>query len=461
MKNSIKHIHMVGIGGSGMSGIAEVLINQNYRVSGSDISENKAVLRLQSIGARICLGHDKAHVGQADVLVKSTAVGDENPEVLEARRRGIPVIPRAEMLAELMRLKTGLAVAGTHGKTTTTSLLGTVFIDAGYDPTVIIGGRLNSLGTHALLGQGEYLIAEADESDGSFLCLLPIMTLVTNVDGDHLDYYPDLQAIEDAFVRFLNQIPFYGANVVCGDDPGVQRLLPRVKRPVVTYGLEPGNDIRAEILELGMHSRFAVLLGDDPWGEVLLAQPGVHNVLNSLGVIALALQAGIPKAAILESLKQFTGVGRRMEKKGEAGTVPVVDDYGHHPTEIRTTLQAMRHVYPDKRLVVVFQPHRFSRTQALFGDFCRAFDEADLLLLMEVYPASEDPIPGINGAGLLQGIRQVSRVDSLFCPDAESCVQVLQERIRDGDVLLTLGAGSVWQVGERFLESASPGGGLL
>ncbi len=439
-----------------MSGIAEVLINQNYRVSGSDISENKAVLRLQSIGARICLGHKKEHVGQADVLVKSTAVGDENPEVLEARRLGIPVIPRAEMLAELMRLKTGLAVAGTHGKTTTTSLLGTVFIDAGLEPTVIIGGRLNSLGTHALLGQGEYLIAEADESDGSFLCLLPIMTLVTNVDSDHLDYYSDLQAIENAFVRFLNQIPFYGTNVVCGDDPGVQRLLPRVKRPVLSYGFEQGNDIRAEIKELGMHSHFEVLLGDRPWGEVVLAQPGKHNVLNCLGVIALALQAGIRKEAILKSLKQFTGVGRRMEKKGEAGTIPVVDDYGHHPTEIKTTLQTMRQVYPGKRLVVVFQPHRFSRTQALFGDFCRAFDEADLLLLLEVYPASEDPIPGINGAGLLQGIRQVSRVDSVFCPDLDSCLQVLKERIKDGDVLLTLGAGSVWQVGERFLESVLP-----
>lgn len=444
---------MVGIGGAGMSGIAEVLINQKYQVSGSDINENKAVARLQSIGVRVRLGHDQAHVGEADVLVKSTAVGDENPEVQEARRRGIPVIPRAEMLAELMRLKTGLAVAGTHGKTTSTSLLGSVFIDAGYDPTVIIGGRLNSLGTHALSGQGDYLIAEADESDGSFLCLLPIMTLVTNIDSDHLDFYPNLQAIEDAFVRFLNQVPFYGINVVCGDDPGVQRILPRVKRPVVTYGLEQGNDVRAEIRSVGLSSRFLVLLEDRPWGEVKLAQPGRHNVLNALGVIALSLQAGIAQDDILRSLEQFTGVGRRLEKKGEINEILVVDDYGHHPTEIKMTLRTMKEVYPDKRLVVVFQPHRFSRTKALFGDFCRAFANADLLLLTEVYPASEDPIPGINGTSLLQGIRQVSQVNSLFCQDLEACLQALLERTEAGDVVLTLGAGSVWLVGEWFLKT--------
>lgn len=434
-----------------MSGIAEILINLGYRVSGSDISENAAVQRMKKIGARVCLGHGPENLGQADVVVKSTAVTDQNPEVLEARNQGIPVIPRAEMLAELMRLKTGIAVAGTHGKTTTTSMLGSVFIDAGFDPTVIIGGRLNSLGSNALLGQGKFLIAEADESDGSFLCLLPIMTIVTNVDSDHLDFYPDLQAIEDAFVRFLNRIPFYGTNVVCGDDPGVQKIWPRVKRPLFTYGFKEGNDIRAEVKESGIVSHFAVWVQGRPWGEVTLAQPGEHNVLNGLGVIGLSLQAGIPKKDIIQGLERFTGVGRRLEKKGEVNNIPVLDDYGHHPSEIRVTLETMKQVYPGKRLVVVFQPHRFSRTKALFGDFCRAFSAADLLLLTEIYPASEDPIPGINGNSLLQGIRQVGGAKTLFCPDFDHCLQVLRDQTRPDDVLLTLGAGSVWQVGERFL----------
>ncbi|MCF8103875.1 MAG: UDP-N-acetylmuramate--L-alanine ligase [Desulfohalobiaceae bacterium] len=457
MEGKVKNIHMVGIGGSGMSGIAEVLVNLGYRVSGSDIKQNGAVSRMKDIGVRVCLGHTAANLDQADVLVKSTAVGDQNPEVLEARQRGIPVIPRAEMLAELMRLKTGIAVAGTHGKTTTTSLLGSVFIDAGFDPTVIIGGRLNSLGSNALLGRGDFLIAEADESDGSFLCLLPIMTIVTNVDSDHLDFYPDLPAIEEAFVRFLNQIPFYGTNVVCGDDPGLQKLLPRVKRPLLRYGFGQGNDIRAEITESGTVSRFRVLIQGRPWGEIALSQPGEHNVLNALGVVGLALQAGIPRRDIIRGLERFTGVGRRMEKKGRVGNIQVVDDYGHHPTEIRVTLQTMKKVYPGKRLVVVFQPHRFSRTKALFGDFCRAFAAADLLILTEIYPASEDPIPGINGNSLLQGIRQVGGVEAVFCPDFDECLRVLMEQGRAEDVVLTLGAGSVWQLGERFLQMAGAG----
>ncbi|MCF8038499.1 MAG: UDP-N-acetylmuramate--L-alanine ligase [Desulfohalobiaceae bacterium] len=455
MKGKVQNIHMVGIGGSGMSGIAEVLVNLGYRVSGSDIKQNGAVARMQDIGVRVCLGHAAANLDQADVLVKSTAVADQNPEVMEARNQGIPVIPRAEMLAELMRLKTGIAVAGTHGKTTTTSLLGSVFIDAGFDPTVIIGGRLNSLGSNAQLGQGEFLIAEADESDGSFLCLLPIMTIVTNVDRDHLDFYPDLKTIEDSFVRFLNQIPFYGTNVVCGDDPGVQRILPRVKRPLLTYGFAEGNAVRGEITDSGTVSRFRVLIQGRAWGEIVLSQPGEHNVLNALGVIGLSLQAGIPKQAIIRGLERFIGVGRRMEKKGQVGNIPVIDDYGHHPTEIRATLETMKKVYPDKRLVVVFQPHRFSRTKALFGEFCRAFDAADLLILTEIYPASEDPIPGINGNSLLQGIRQVGGGQAVFCPDFDQCLRALQEQVSAGDVVLTLGAGSVWQLGESFLLSAN------
>ena len=456
MKSKIKNIHMVGIGGAGMSGIAEVLINLGYRVSGSDTSRNEAVERLLSIGATVAQGHAAQNLKETEVLVKSTAVGMDNPEVQEARRLGIPVIPRAEMLAELMRLKTGIAVAGTHGKTTTTSLLGTVFKEAGLDPTVIIGGRLNSYGSNALMGQGEYLVAEADESDGSFLCLFPIMTIVTNVDADHLDHYPDQQTIDDAFVTFMNQIPFYGVNVICGDDPGVNRLLDRIKRPVVTYGFGPDNDLQAEIETMGNTSRFKVWWKGAPWGTVTLAQPGQHNVLNALGVIGLSMQADIPREQIILGLEAFGGVGRRLEHKGDKDGVRVIDDYGHHPTEIRVTLKALRDMYPGQRLIVAFQPHRYTRTQALFGDFCRAFKDTDMLILTEIYPASEDPIPGVNGVSLAQGIRQTSRTEVTFCEDVQAIVPVLDEVARSGDVVLTLGAGNVWKAGEQFLRSRKP-----
>ncbi|MFP4630261.1 MAG: UDP-N-acetylmuramate--L-alanine ligase, partial [Desulfohalobiaceae bacterium] len=345
--------------------------------------------------------------------------------------------------------------AGTHGKTTSTSMLGTVFKQAGLDPTVIIGGRLNTYGANALMGQGEYLVAEADESDGSFLCLFPIMSMITNVDADHLDFYPDLASIEEAFVRFMNQVPFYGMNVVCGDDPGLVKLLSQVKRPVLTYGLQEGNDLQARILELGAQSRFQVLYKGRNWGEVSLAQPGEHNVLNALGVIGLALQAGIAKQEIISALANFAGVGRRLEKKGEKDGVLVLDDYGHHPAEVRVTLRTLKDVYPSRRLVVLFQPHRFSRTQAFFGDFCRCFDLADRLLLTEIYPASESPIPGVNGVNLAQGVRQVSRVQVSFCADYQACLQELHSFLEPGDVLLTLGAGSIWQVGEGFLQGGA------
>lgn len=434
-----------------MSGIAEVLLNLGYRVSGSDLAQNDAVLRLQKMGAVIFQDHAAQNLQQAEVLVKSSAVNGSNPEVQAAYQRGIPVIPRAEMLAELMRLKTGIAVAGTHGKTTSTSMLGTVFKQAGLDPTVIIGGRLNTYGSNALMGQGEYLIAEADESDGSFLCLFPIMTMVTNVDADHLDFYSDLGCIEQAFLRFMNQVPFYGMNVVCGDAPGLAKLLGQVKRPVLTYGLLKGNDLQGKILELGAQSRFQVHSFGEFWAEVTLAQPGEHNVLNALGVIGLALQAGIPKEQIIKGLAEYAGVGRRLEKKGEINKVLVLDDYGHHPKEIEVTLKTLKKVYPDRRLLVVFQPHRFSRTKALFGEFCRAFDLADRLFLTEIYPASETPIPGVNGINLAHGVRQVSRTEVTFCADFQACLQKLQKVAAPGDVLLTLGAGSVWQVGEIFL----------
>jgi UDP-N-acetylmuramate--alanine ligase len=453
MRTKVKKIHMIGIGGSGMSGIAEVLINLGYEVSGSDLAMSQTVRRLGGLGAAISIGHGRENLGDADVVVKSTAVTSDNPEVVAARERGIPVIPRAEMLSELMRLRSGIAVAGTHGKTTTTSLLATIFTEAGLDPTVIIGGRLNAYGAGARLGRGEYLIAEADESDGSFLCLSPIASVVTNVDADHLDHYSGLQAIDDAFVAFLNGIPFYGVNVVCLDDPGVARILPHINRPVITYGFGEKARLRGKILETGAKSRFEVLLDGQSLGEMRLNHPGRHNVQNALGAIGVSLEAGIPLSTIAEALAKFGGVGRRFEIKGERGGVLVIDDYGHHPAEIRATLATARSVYPDRRLVVAFQPHRFSRTKALFGDFCTCFETVDTLLLTEIYPASEAPIPGVSGESLAQGIRQVSKTKVAYYPDFAAMEASLPDMLRPGDLLLTLGAGSIWQVGVHYLEA--------
>ena len=454
MRTQVNRIHMVGIGGSGMSGIAEVLLNLGYTVTGSDMALSDTVKRLKKLGADISIGHGRENLGQADVLVKSTAIQETNPEVEEARLRGMPVIPRAEMLAELMRLRSGVAVAGTHGKTTTTSLLATIFSEAGLDPTVIIGGRLNAMGANARLGEGQYLIAEADESDGSFLCLSPVMTIVTNVDADHLDFYLGGQnQIDESFIKFCNSIPFYGVNVICLDDPGVKRILPRVNRPVLTYGVQdPKARIKGRILDAGAVSRFEVTFDGTFWGDVTLNHPGRHNVLNALAAIGVAIEAGLPKDAVLRALSGFGGVGRRFEKKGEKNGVLVIDDYGHHPAEIKATLSTARSCYPDRRLVVLFQPHRFTRTQALFGDFCKTFEDADELVLTEIYPASEKPIPGVSGQSLAQGIRQVSKTKVTFVPDFEAALQTLNVMLRPGDLLITLGAGSVWTVGVKYLE---------
>lgn len=451
MHNRFTKIHMIGIGGSGMSGIAEVLLNLGYKVYGSDLVESAVVRRLRELGADIRIGHAAENVSEVNVLVKSSAVSEENPEVVAARLKGIPVIPRAEMLAELMRLRTGIAIAGTHGKTTTTSLTAAIFDTAGLDPTVIIGGRLNAYGANARLGQGEYLIAEADESDGSFLCLLPIINVVTNVDRDHLDYYSTQEAIDEAFISFMNQIPFYGLNVVCGDDPGVQRLLPSVKRPVITYGFGPENHIRADILECGVTSRFRVAIRGELLGEVKLIQPGRHNILNALGAIGVAVNAGIAPHFCMEGLARFGGVGRRFEYKGEKNNILVVDDYGHHPAEIAATLATARMAYPKRRIVMAFQPHRFSRTQALFGEFCQVLGTVDKLLLTEIYPASEKPIPGVSGQTLAQGIRQVSTADVQYFQDFDTLVTALPTVLAPGDLFLTMGAGNVTSVGPRFL----------
>ena len=451
MNSKIRHIHMVGIGGAGMSGIAEVLLNQGYEISGSDLSDSAVVRHLRELGARVAVGHAAENVGDVQVLVKSTAIGDDNPELVEGRRRNIAIIPRAEMLAELMRLRQGIAIAGTHGKTTT-SLTASIFDTAGLDPTVIIGGRLNVYGTNAHLGHGDYLIAEADESDGSFLCLLPIINVVTNVDEDHLDHYKSREAIDAAFVRFMNNVPFYGINVVCGDDPGVRALLPRVKRPVLTYGFAADNHLRAVPLESGLRSRFEVWREDEKLGEVSLPQPGRHNILNALAAIGAAMEADIAFERCAQGLGGFGGVGRRFEFKGEKNGVTVVDDYGHHPAEIAATLATARQVFPGRRIVAAFQPHRFSRTQAHFGEFCKVFDQVDEVLLTEIYAASEKPIPGVSGQSLAQGVQQVSTTPVRYFQTLDALAQALPEVLRPGDVLLTLGAGSITRLGPAWLE---------
>lgn len=452
MNNKIRQIHLVGIGGAGMSGIAEVLLNQGYEISGSDMGDTAVVRRLRSLGARIHVGHAAENLGDVQVLVRSTAIDDDNPELVEARRRNIAVIPRAEMLAELMRLRQGVAIAGTHGKTTTTSLTASIFDAAGLDPTVIIGGRLNAFGTNAHLGQGDYLIAEADESDGSFLCLLPIINVVTNVDDDHLDHYKTREAIDAAFVQFMNNVPFYGLNIVCGDDPGVRALLPRVKRPVLTYGFAEDNDLRALPLEMGLRSRFEVLFAGRTLGQVHLPQPGRHNILNALAAVGAAMAADITFERCAEGLCNFGGVGRRFEFKGEKNGITVVDDYGHHPVEIAATLATARSVFPGRRIVAAFQPHRFSRTQAHFGEFCKVFDAVDELVLTEIYAASENPIPGVSGESLAQGIRQICSTPVRYCRTLDEMVAELSDMLKPGDVLLTMGAGTITRLGPSWLE---------
>jgi UDP-N-acetylmuramate--alanine ligase len=435
-----------------MSGIAEVLLNLGYTVHGSDIVESASVIRLRELGAKIGIGHAAENVTEAHVLVKSTAIRDDNPELIAALEKSIPIIPRAEMLAELMRLRTGIAIAGAHGKTTTTSLTAAIFEEAGLDPTVIIGGRLNVRGSNARLGTGKYLIAEADESDGTFLCLFPITNVITNVGTDHLDFYPDQQSIDEIFVQFMNKVPFYGCNIVCGDDPGVRRLLPRLNRPAITYGFNASNDLTAEVLSCGASSEFIVRLKGIRLGEARLPQPGRHNILNALGAIGAALHAEIPIAACVQALGKFRGVARRFERKGEKNGVLVVDDYGHHPVEIVATLSTARQCYPERRLVVAFQPHRFSRTKAFFGDFCKAFTQADKLFLAEIYAASESPIPGVSSENLAQGIRQVTDTDVTYCPDFDDLLEHLNAELREGDLLLTLGAGNITSIGPRWLE---------
>jgi UDP-N-acetylmuramate--alanine ligase len=461
MFGNIRHIHFVGIGGSGMSGIAEVLINLGYVVSGSDQKRSPVTDRLTAQGARVFEGHASTHVEGAHVVVISTAVRANNPEVVEARRLGIPVIPRAEMLAELMRLKYGVAVAGSHGKTTTTSMVALILDKGGLDPTVVVGGRLGVLGSGARLGRGDFMVAEADESDRSFLKLSPTVAVVTNIDREHLDTYKDLADVQKAFLDFLNKVPFYGAGVVCLDDGPVQDILPRVERRVVTYGLSPQAQVSARDVRLKpMGSTYLATVNDNVLGEVEVAVPGAHNVLNSLAAVAVGLELAVSFEAIREGLAGFTGVDRRFQVRGEAGGVLVVDDYGHHPTEIRATLETLRGRAGSRRTVVLFQPHRYTRTQHLWDEFCRAFHLADLLLLADIYPAGEEAIPGISSETLAEAIGRRGHRQVIYVGDLKGAGERLGKEVREGDVVLTLGAGSVWTAGDDLLKrrQSGPGG---
>jgi len=449
----VRRIHLLGIGGSGMAGIAEVLLNLGYTVSGSDLKESAATRHLRSLGATVELGHDAARVAGVDVVVVSTAVKADNPELVAAREARIPVVRRAEMLAELMRFRYGVAIAGTHGKTTTTSLVASVLAEGGLDPTFVVGGRLKSAGTNARLGSGSYLVAEADESDASFLHLTPMMAVVTNIDADHLETYGgDFRRLRATFIEFLQRLPFYGLAVLCADDPVVREVLPEVGRPLLTYGLDAQADLRAEDIRFeasGAH--FTAVLPDGSREPVHLNLPGRHNVQNALAAIAIAHELGVSMDAVRKALTEFQGVGRRCESHGDVtlktphgtATVRVVDDYGHHPREIAATLSAIRGAYPNRRLLVAFQPHRYSRTRDLFDDFCAVLAEADALLLTEVYAAGEAPLAEADGRALARGIRARGRVEPVFVNSVAEAPAALAGMARDGDVLLTLGAGDI------------------
>lgn len=457
----IKRIHFVGIGGVGMCGIAEVLLNQGYEIAGSDLRRSPTVERLEQLGMTIYIGHQHDNIKDVDAVVVSSAVGETNPEVQAAREQRIPVVRRAEMLAELMRYRHGIAVAGTHGKTTTTSLMASILAQAGVDPTFVIGGRLTSAGTNARLGDSRYLVAEADESDASFLHLQPMVSIVTNIDADHMDTYGgDFNQLKKTFVDFLHNLPFYGLAVLCTDDPTVEEILPQVSRPVITYGFNEEADFRAVSVEQeGMKTSF-IAIRPEPYPplQVTLNMPGRHNVLNALSTIAVATDEGINDQAIIEGLCDFQGVGRRFQVMGEfpllsapdAEPVTLVDDYGHHPREVAATIAAIRNGWPEKRLVMIYQPHRYSRTRDLYEDFVQVLSEVDVLLLMEVYPAGEEPVPGADSRSLCRSIRQRGQLDPVFIERNEDITGLLQNILQPGDLLLTQGAGDIGSLSTRL-----------
>ncbi len=447
------HIHFVGIGGIGMSGIAELLLNLGYRVSGSDVKVSDITANLARLGGTIHIGHRAEQIAGVDVVVVSSAIDTKNPEVAAARQATIPVIPRAEMLAELMRLKYSVAISGAHGKTSTTSLVANVLAGGGLDPTVVIGGKLKGLGRNAVLGRGDFIVAEADESDGSFLKFSPTIAVVTNIDREHMDFYEDLDAIKSVFLNFIDRIPFYGLAVLCLDNEPLQGLLPRIKKRVTTYGRSTQADCQATNISFAeMKSRFTVVYRGDRLGEFQLAMPGMHNVYNALAAIVVGLELDIPLESIKRSLKTAEGVQRRLEIKGEVKRVTVVDDYGHHPTEILVTLEAVKSNWPDRRKVVVFQPHRYTRTRALLEDFTRSFNNSDVLVVLPIYAAGEMPIAGISSEALGDCIRAHGHRNVTCLNRFEACVDHLETILVPGDILLTLGAGDVFRVGEMLLD---------
>jgi UDP-N-acetylmuramate--alanine ligase len=458
MKHAVRHIHFVGIGGSGMSGIAEVLLNLGYSVSGSDVTESAATRRLARLGAMVAPGHAAEHIAGADAIVVSTAVKSDNPEVIAARAKRIPVVPRAVMLAELMRLKQGIAIAGTHGKTTTTSLVASVLAAGGLDPTFVIGGRLNSAGANARLGTGDYIVVEADESDASFLNLMPVMAVVTNIDNDHMETYGhDFARLKQAFVEFISHLPFYGAAVLCIDDAHVREILPFVSKRVLTYGFASEAQLRAaDVVADGTAMRFKALREGAPALDVKLNLPGRHNVQNALAAIAVATELDLPDAPILEALANFTGVGRRFARHGDVaidgGAFTLIDDYGHHPVEMAATLAAARGAFPGRRIVLAFQPHRYTRTRDCFEDFVKVLSAVDVLLLADVYPAGEAPIVAADGRSLARAIRVAGKVEPVFVESIDEMPAAIRAAVRPGDVVITMGAGSIGGVPARLLE---------
>jgi UDP-N-acetylmuramate--alanine ligase len=465
MKHAIQHIHFVGIGGSGMSGIAEVLLNLGYTISGSDLADGPTLRRLQGLGIRTCIGHTEANIADADAVVTSTAVQADNPEVLAARKRLIPVVPRAMMLAELMRLKQGIAIAGTHGKTTTTSLVASVLAEGGLDPTFVIGGRLNSAGANAKLGAGDYIVVEADESDASFLNLMPVMSVVTNIDADHMETYGhDFSRLKGAFVDFLHRMPFYGTAILCLDDPAVRAIMADVQCPITTYGVDEAAQVRAvNIRADGPQMRFTVQRRNGvvlPDLEVTLNLAGHHNVLNALSAIAVAVELNIPDVSVQKALAEFRGVGRRFQSYGDlpvraaqgGGTYHVIEDYGHHPVELAATLAAARGAFPGRRLVLAFQPHRYTRTRDCFEDFVRVLGLADVVLLAEVYAAGEAPIVAADGRALARAVRVAGKVEPVFIEDIADMPRTVREMAREGDVVMCMGAGSIGGVPAKLVE---------
>lgn len=435
-----------------MSGIAEVLLNLGYKVSGSDLRSSDITSRLNKLGGEIYINHSGNNLSfDVSVVVISSAVRDDNPEVLEAKKRLIPVIPRAEMLAELMRMKYGIAVAGTHGKTTTTSMVATVLAYAGMDPTVVIGGKLNSLGSNAKLGQGEFLVAEADESDGSFLKLTPTIAIVTNIDNEHLDFYSGIEEIKETFLQFANKVPFYGVSILCLDDGNIQAILPGITKRFTTYGFSTQSDIQAKDIELeGLTGQFNAYKDGKKLGKIKLRMPGIHNVSNSLAVIAAGLELGLPFKTIQAGLAEFSGVQRRFQIKGESGGITVIDDYGHHPTEIKATLAAAKNAFAGE-VTAIFQPHRYTRTKELFNEFLTAFYDADRLIVTDIYAASEDKIEGVSAELLVEGIKKHGHKDVAYAAGKEKAVDFALKQLKKGDVLITLGAGDIWQAGEKIL----------